>query len=75
MPKGFGPKPPRSSAMPNTVIYRVLQCQKVLAPNLTEVPQCQTLLFTGFCNAKRFLAPNLPKFTMPNTVVYRFHRD
>ena len=30
-------KPPKSSAMPNTVIYRVLQCQKVLDPNVPKV--------------------------------------
>ena len=59
--EGFSPQQPKSST-PNTVIYMVLQCQKVLAPNLQEVPQCQTLLFTGFRNAKRFWPPTSRKF-------------
>ena len=54
MPKGFGPQPPGSSAMPNTVIYRVPQRLQVLAPKKPKVMQSQTLLFTRFRNAKRF---------------------
>ena len=46
------------------IIYRVPQRLKVLAPNLPmpKVPQCQTLLFTGFGKALRFWTHTSPEF-------------
>ena len=74
--KGFGGKPPKSSAMPNAVIYRVPQRLKALVPNNPKVPQCQTLLRTLFCSARKVLDPNLPEVPQCQTVVFTgFRKD